>query len=537
MTRRSASDRKESSRSVIYARYSTHNQKDLSIEQQVEQAQKLAAERGFSVVEIYADRALTGKNDKRPSFQKMLKDAAAGLFSYVVAWKSNRIGRNMLEAMLNEQRFRDLGVRFVYVEEDFDDSAAGRFAARSMMNVNQFYSENMAEDIKRGMNSNASRCMVASGRLPLGYKADADLRWILDEDRAPVVLEIFERVADGDLLSDIARDLNARGIKTSSGADWGKSSFSVLLRNERYRGIYIYDEIRVEGGIPRIVPDELFYKVQEVLKVKKSVRGRHSPFGDYALTGKLFCGLCGSAMTGMSGVSKSGAPFHYYVCSKKRREHACDKKNVRKDEIEQLVADAIREHILTDEIIDWIAYKTMQHNKKVEKENHLGALEDQLAASRSAAANVMKAIEAGIITPTTKSRLCELEKECADLEHRIAAARADVIVITRDQIVETLQLYRAGDFEDPAFRAQLFDTFLTAVYVFDDNLRIVFSFCGDKNAREIPFDADLPDDPADALASVRTSSPTRHQNGARRTPRLFEADGIFVLLLPLSQRA
>lgn len=536
MARRSP-DRKENARSVIYARYSTHNQKDLSIEQQVEQAQKLAAERNFSVVEIYADRALTGKNDKRSAFQRMLKDAASGLFSYVVAWKSNRIGRNMLEAMLNEQRFRDLGVRIVYVEEDFDDSAAGRFAARSMMNVNQFYSDSMAEDVKRGMNSNAARCMVASGRLPLGYKSGEDLRWILDEERAPVVREIFERVADGDLLADIARDLNARGIKTSSGAEWGKSSFSVLLRNERYRGVYIYDEIRVDNGIPRIVPDELFFKVQGVLRVKKNVRGRHAPFGDYALTGKLFCGLCGSAMTGMSGVGKSGAPFHYYVCAKKRREHACEKKNVRRDEIEQLVADAIREHILTDEIIDWIADKTMQHNKKVEEENHLGALEDQLAEARSGAANVLKAIEAGIITPTTKSRLLELEKECADLEHRIAVARADVIVITRDQIVETLQLYRAGDFEDPAFRAQLFDTFLTAVYVFDDHLRLVFSFCGDKNAREIPFDAALPEDPSDAFARVRASSSTGHQSGARRTPRLYEADGVFVLFLPLPQRA
>ena len=145
---------------VIYGRYSSHNQKDISIEQQVALCRKLAEDRKVTIKEIYADRAISGKTDKRPAFQKMLKDSESGSFDYVIAWKSSRIGRNMLEAMVNECRLADNGVRILYVEEDFDDTAAGRFAKRSMMNVNQFYIENMAEDVKRGMNSNAERCLV-----------------------------------------------------------------------------------------------------------------------------------------------------------------------------------------------------------------------------------------------------------------------------------------------------------------------------------------------------------------------------------------
>ena len=140
---------------VIYARYSSHAQKDASIEQQVAECRKFAAERNISIVEIYADRAISGKTDRRPSFQRMMHDAEKRKFQVVIAWKSNRIGRNMMQAMVNEARLNEFGIRVLYTEEDFDDTAAGRFALRSMMNVNQFYSENMAEDIKRGLQDNA----------------------------------------------------------------------------------------------------------------------------------------------------------------------------------------------------------------------------------------------------------------------------------------------------------------------------------------------------------------------------------------------
>lgn len=135
------------------------------------------------------------------------------------------MGRNMLEALINEARLQDLGVRVLYVEEDFDDTAAGRFAARSMMNVNQFYSENMAEDIKRGLYDNAANCMVANGHLPYGYKADETLHYAIDEPKAAVIREIFTRVSCGEAFVDIMASLNARGIKTSYGRPWGGRAF------------------------------------------------------------------------------------------------------------------------------------------------------------------------------------------------------------------------------------------------------------------------------------------------------------------------
>lgn len=472
---------------VDYSRYSSHNQKDLSIEQQMDKNAALAAEYGIRLIDHYCDRAVSGRTDRRKDFQRMMHDAAKGKFQYVIAWKSNRMGRNMLEALINEARLQDLGVRVLYVEEDFDDTAAGRFAARSMMNVNQFYSENMAEDIKRGLYDNASRCMVANGHLPYGYKADESLHYAIDEPRAAVIREIFTRVACGEPFVDIFNSLNARGIKTSYGRDWGRSSFQKILSNERYRGIYIYGDIRIEGGIPRIVSDELYFKVQEVIKTKKNPQGRHRIYGDYLLTGKLFCGKCGSPMTGISGTARSGALHYYYVCQKRRTEKTCDKANVRRDEIELQVAQAIKDYALKDEVIEWIADSTVAYNERREQDGQLGVLQEQLADNKRSIKNIMTAIEQGIITDTTKGRLLELEAEQAAISAKIAAARADIVTVPREDIIAGLEMFRDGDIHSKKYQAKLFDTFLIAVYVYDDELKIVFSFTGKKNTVRIPL--------------------------------------------------
>lgn len=475
---------------VIYARYSSHAQKDISIEQQVEKDQELASEFGIQIVGIYADRAISGRTDKRKDFQRMMRDLQKmPQVRYVISWKSNRMGRNMLESMMNEAKLQDMGIRVLYVEEDFDDTAAGRFAARSMMNVNQFYSENMAEDIKRGLYDNAKKCMITNGHLPFGFKKGEDMKYAVDEPKAAIVREIFGRAACGEAFVDIANDLNARGIKTSRGVPWNKGSFHTLLSNERYRGVYIYGDIRIEGGVPRIVSDHLFWKVQEVLKTKKNAQGRHRVYGDYLLTGKLFCGLCKSPMTGVSGTSKTKDRHYYYICQKKRTEKACRKENVRRDYIERQVALAIRTYALQDDVIEWIADSTVAYNERLEAQSHISILTDELEGVKKSIGNLMAAIEAGIITDTTKGRLLELEAQQSQLSAKIAAEKADIITVPREDIIAGLAMFRDGDVEDKKYQARLFDTFLIAVYLYDNEMRIVFSFSGKKNTVTVPLEA------------------------------------------------
>lgn len=513
---------------VIYARYSSHNQREVSIEQQVRECMKHAAELGLHVVGTYEDRAISGKTDKRPNFQRMMRDAEKGKFQAVVAWKSNRIGRNMLQAMVNEAKLEDCGVKVFYAEEDFDDTAAGRFALRNMMNVNQFYSENMAEDITRGLYDNASKCM-ANGRQPLGYKRGEDGRVVLDEANAAVVREIFTRVAAGDLFVDIARDLNAQGIKTSKGANWNKGSFQSICQNERYRGIYIYGDVRVADGIPRIVSDDLWYRVQEAMRMKKNPVGTRHRVGaeDYLLTGKLRCGHCGSYMTGVSGTSRNGELHYYYTCQKRRTEHACDKKNIRRDVIEPAVAQAIKMYCLTDDVIAWIADRTVEYWEKHDNDLQIEALEQQLEENKKATSNMLKAIEMGIITEATRTRMVELETEQSRLSVQLNVAKEDVVKIDREQIISYLELLQQGDIHDRDFQMELFKNFLVAVYVYDDNrMKLVFSCMGDQNSVEIPLETgeDPPDgglSPDAKMFVLTPDSSTRRKNTARKRVVFF----------------
>ena len=472
---------------VPYARYSSHNQKDASIEQQLAACKQKADELGITLIDSYEDRAISGKTDKRPSFQRMMRDAEKGKFKYVIAWKSNRIGRNMLEAMMNEAKLNSFGVRVIYVEEDFDDTAAGRFALRSMMNVNQFYSESMAEDVIRGMNDNAENCLV-NGRISYGFKKAPDGKFVIDEPEAMILLEIGERVLANESFVDIYNDLNARGIKSPSGGKWNRSSFHRMLTNERNRGVYIWGKTRIEGGMPRIMSDEMFYKLQEVLTTKKNAQGRHRTFGDYLLTGKLFCGYCNKPMTGYSGTGRDGTLHHYYVCQKRRVDHDCKKKNVRRDDIEIAVARAIQDYALAPDSLEWIADSAVAYMKTLEEGEHIAILQDRLKGVQKAIKNIMTAIEQGIFTDTTKERLLELEKEQADIVKQIKLEQENIISMSRQEVISGLSTFREGDVRDKKYLARLFDTFLVAVYLFDNEMKIVFTFSGKKKTTSLPFD-------------------------------------------------
>ncbi len=505
---------------VFYGRYSSHSQRDISIEQQYAKCAELAIEYGIQIVARYSDRAVSGRTDNRTDFRRMMRDASKGLFRYVIAWKSNRMGRNMLEALVNEATLQDLGIRVLYVEEDFDDTAAGRFAARSMMNVNQFYSENMAEDIVRGLEDNATKCMV-NGSLPYGYK-NVDSHYAIDKPKDEIVQEIFNRVACGHTLADIAADLNARCIKTKTGGPWGKNSFRTILMNERYRGVYIYGDVRIEGGVPRIIGDDLFYTVQEVLRTKKNARGaaRRST-GDYLLTGKLFCGNCKSTMVGTSGTSMTGELHYYYVCQQKRSEHTCNKKNVRRDVIETAVANAIRDNILQDDVIEHIAEESANYLKRQADTSPVALLESELAETQTAIKNVMKAIEAGIITETTRGRLLELESQQTRLTAQIAAAKADIIVIGKDEIKAGLMVFRDGNLASKKFRMKLFNTFLVAVFLYDDRLEIQFSYFGNKAPIAVPMDFSGETSADDVAGAKFVQSPLCSTKKPRLSTRFF----------------
>ncbi|MEN6594716.1 MAG: recombinase family protein [Clostridiaceae bacterium] len=470
---------------VIYARYSSHGQKEESIEQQVEECQAFAAQNGLTVVEVYADKAITGKRESRAAYQRMLYDAEQKKFEVIIAYKSSRIARNMLNGLQLENRLDEFGVQLLYAKEEFGNNAAGRFALRSMMNVNQFYSENMAEDIVRGMSDNARACKANGGVRAIGYRTGADGRFVIDEDEAAVAREIFESVASGIPFVEIINSLNGRGIPTVTGGRWNKNSFAKMITNERYIGVYSWGGERIPDAIPAIISESLFMDVQARMTDKGRPRKKRCDGSDYMLTGKLICGECGEYMVGGYGTSKSGTKHYYYSCRLARKGGACKKKPVKKDWLENEVIDMIRNYVLQDEVIAWMADCCVEYQQNSFEQQQIAALRKSVSESGSAIRNLMSAMEQGIITPSTKARLMELEAEKERAELALERMTRIQVLHPRERFVEYFNSFRAGSTDDYLVRKHLIQQFINSITLYDDHAAIAFNNSKRKGA--VPF--------------------------------------------------
>lgn len=520
-------------KAVIYARYSSHSQKDASIEQQIRECRKYAAEHDLQVVGEYCDRALSGTSDKRPQFMKMIKDSAKGHWQRVLVYKVDRFARNRYDSAMYKARLKKNGVKVMSVMEPIPDGPEGILLESVLEGSAEYYSANLSQNILRGMHDNALSCKVNNGALALGYTKGEDGRFAIVPEEAEIVREIYRMYADGMNTTEIVAVLNARGLKTSRGARYNKNSLHTILRNERYAGVYIWKDVRVDGGIPAIISRELFEEVQERLKKVAKAPAAARTDVDYMLTGKLFCGHCGSAMVGESGTGKSGRKFYYYNCVKRKRERSCDKKQVRKDWIEELVVRETRERCLTDEVIAVIVDAALELQEREKDDSVIRGFEAELADVKRAIANMIKAIEQGIITPSTKQRLDELEGRRADLELAIEEESVQQPQLTREQLTFWLERFRAGDPTDPKYRSTFIDVFVSAVYLYDDHVRIVCNYTGDSSAVTFDFVNGV-EGSEEAVEVFDFDAHASTIEGVNEHPQLFVCSSVFVLLLPLS---
>ena len=203
-------------RAAVYARYSSHSQTDQSIEGQLAAARKYAETKGYEIVAEYCDRAKTGTNDNRAEFQRMLRDSDKHIWDVLIAWKIDRIGRNREELAFNKYRLRKNGVSVEYVAESVPDSPEGVILESVLEGMAEYYSLQLAQNIRRGMLESAKKGKKL-GTTPFGYRKSADGRYEIDEAKAPIVRAIFESYADGDTASEIIDQLNALGIRTARG--------------------------------------------------------------------------------------------------------------------------------------------------------------------------------------------------------------------------------------------------------------------------------------------------------------------------------
>ena len=466
---------------VIYARFSSHSQTEQSIEGQLQVCTEYAARNGYTIVGEYIDRALSGTSDNRPQFQQMIADSSKRLFEGVLVYQLDRFARNRYDSATYKRKLKQNGVRVLSARENITDDASGILIESVLEGMAEYYSAELAQKIKRGMDINAQKCLCTGGGVALGFRVDENKRFQIDEATAPVVRKIFDMYAGGCTVAEIVTYMNERGIRTSRGALFNKNSLHTMLRNKRYIGIYTYKGTETPGGMPRIIEDDLFYQVQEIMDKNKKAPARARAKEEYLLTTKLFCGHCREMMTGYSGTSKSGKKHCYYICNTVKHKGGCKKKVVPKQQIEDYVVNICRE-ILTPENIEVFVKGVMLCQQEDDKNNSVmtSLLKQQQSLERKKK-NLLNAVmecEIESVRKTLYEQLAALEKEAEEVN--FAIKKEQIPNITRDPEYIRFwfsQLAKSGDNEEEelTYRRVLIATFINKIYLYDDRISIFFN--------------------------------------------------------------
>lgn len=378
---------------IIYARYSSDNQREESIDGQIRECKEFAEKNDIRIIDTYIDRALSAKTDNRPSFQQRIKDSSNGsLIALPVTVMTRRI-------------LKKNGVKVISATEAISSGAESILLESMLEGYAEYYSAELAEKINRGLTENALKCKYNGGSVAFGYMIDDEQHFQINPTLAPVVLNILNDYLSGKTQKEIREELNNKGLKNANGRDFTINNISKILTNRRYIGNYINKDVVIENGIPAIVPNDGFDKVQEMIAVNKRAPSRHKAVDDYLLTTKLYCGKCKSFMVGESGNAR-GRRYSYYKCVNTKRNKTCDKKAVKKDWIEDIVIYQVMKFIDDDSLVDLLVNKILSIQGKGSP--MLKSLKKQLVQTDTAIENILNAIEQGIITKSTKKRLDEL---------------------------------------------------------------------------------------------------------------------------------
>ncbi len=519
-------------KAVIYARYSSSGQREESIEGQLRDCRSYAMKNSMAVVGEYIDRAMTGTSDKRPDFQRMIRDSAKGLFAVVLVWKIDRFARSRYDSAIYKNKLKANGVRVVSANETIPDTPEGIVLESVMEGFAEYYSANLSQNVRRG-NYDSALKRQSLGHHILGYRTGADKRFELDPQTAPVVLKIFQDFLAGKKLRDIADELNANGHRTVLGKPFTANALRYILKNERYTGLYVYEDIRDEHGIPEIIDRETFARAQVLIEEHRRTPAAKKSQEVFMLTGKLFCGDCGEPMSGAAGTSHTGKVYTYYMCLGK--EHGtCTHPRVRKSELENAVLGELMRAVHSNDVIQAFADRFMIWQSEQSSTEELDGLRAKLRETETAIKNVMRFVDTGIVSDSLRTHLMELEAERVDLVRGIAKLELENPKLKREDVVWFLEQFREGNVTDEKWKLQLTETFLRAAYLYTDGrLLLQLNFCGAQSKTSTKLaEAAVEAGEEERFNLARSGAP---DEGKGEPLSLYFYAGIFVILSRFKQ--
>ena len=397
---------------VIYARYSSHSQTEQSIEGQLQTCYEFAKNNGHIVIGEYIDRAQSGTTDSRAEFQRMIADSDKHIFEGVLVYQLDRFARNRYDSAINKAKLKKNGVRVISARENISDDASGILVEGVLESMAEYYSAELSQKIRRGMDINAEKCLSNGSNPGLGYYVDEERRFHVDPEGAAVVREIFEMYASGETVAEITKYLNAKQIKTSQGKEFNKNSLHRLLRNKRYIGYYIYKDTETPGGMPRIIEDELFQRVQHILDRNKKAPAR----------------------------------------SRGREEY-----------------------LLTDSNIEKIALAVAAACEANYDSSAIKRIKAAIQGAGAAIENLWKALERGQAVDMIAERIEKRKQEKNELQSQLAIEMGKQVTFTAPQVKAFLYSLKRGNVNDENNRRGMVNIFLRAIYLYDDRMTLILN--------------------------------------------------------------
>ncbi len=538
------SNKHDATPAALYARVSSDRQDvDLSVAAQMRALREYASRNGYLVVREFVDEAESGRIADRPQFRRMIDEAGKSNapFQEILVWKFSRFTRKREHAVAFKSMLRRKGVRVVSITEHADDTPTGKLMEAIIESVDEFYSENLAEEVKRGMREAAKRGYWMGSRTPYGYNrvmvpdgAKKRPTLELDEDAAPVVRRIYDLAEAATGMLKITRILNDEGIASPTGKLWCKNGVHFILRNEVYTGTLVWgtkgkdktEPVRIEKAFPAIVAKAQFRRVNKLMHSRAPKRTHPRRVGStYLLSGLVKCHKCRRALSGQD--AKSGQ-FAYYVCQSliKQGSGACDSPRLNARRFEELVVEKIRSNILTEGSITQLVKVVDEEMDGIaaEQRKRLENVETELEEDKRKLARVWHFIENSDIEMADASdRIREHRERQERLEEAAAEARA--ILAERGKVLDDVETNAAYAREMRDFlveselteRRAFIESFVKEIVVTPDDALLRYTV-------PMPEDSMIPGGATEKVALDGTVLPTVKKGGPDWTKSRTEAD-------------
>ena len=421
------------------------------------------------VIDTYIDRAMTGTNDNRPEFRRMIDDSKKKKFDCVLVYKLDRFSRNKYESVIHKKTLKDNKVKLVSATEHIPDGPEGTMFESFLEAFNQYYSDELSQKVKRGMRETRLKGKYQGGWLPYGYLPENG-KIVIDESKVETVRYIYEQYDKGVSIDKIIEELNKRSVQYKS-KEFKRSSVYSILSNEKYTGIYRYEDEVYENTFPPIISKELFESVKQ-RRNQNNKGGSHSVKATYLFRNKLICGYCGSTISAECGTTQKGETKRYYKCyGRKKKHNGCTKTQVGKELFEEFIMNAIVKEMndpkFKEKMIDELL--KAQDNNRCEN-TALKMLMKEQEGVRMAIDNLVSAVERGIISNSTNKRLHDLEEQQEKLQQQITIEQSkDMAKLTRKDIEK---YYDAALKHEPQ---SIVRYLIDHIVLYDDRVQIYFT--------------------------------------------------------------